>query len=131
MDNSIINLSHVLFVAPLLIYVGYIGKKCNDMLFNLLLVLGVVVFLYHLSHYFSRSSKKTGESFENADYDVGDIVGDLSVGVTDEQVDAGLEGGNVSDGNVSDGNVSNAASTAEEIMLPPSNDGGDVEGFSW
>lgn len=71
MDNkSTINLLHVLVVAPLLIYVGYIGKKCDDMLFNILLVTGVVSFLYHLSSYLTRPTsleviQYTPEGFED------------------------------------------------------------------
>ena len=50
-----IYLIHILFVAPLLIYSGYIGKelslRCNVddyvAVFSLLIIIGIVVFLYH------------------------------------------------------------------------------------
>jgi hypothetical protein len=43
-----IYLIHIVFVAPLFIYVGYMKNKTNITLFNVMLVLGVVVFFYHL-----------------------------------------------------------------------------------
>ena len=54
-DYSFIYIIHILFAGPLLMYAGYIGKelskKCNDMsnelLFNTLIGVGLVVILYH------------------------------------------------------------------------------------
>jgi len=46
-----INIFHVLFVAPLLIYIGYAQnyseQKPQPWVYNLLIVLGIIVFLYH------------------------------------------------------------------------------------
>ena len=55
MQMNYVYLIHILFVAPLLIYSGYIGndlsEKCNNkeyvMMFKLLLIVGLVVLLYH------------------------------------------------------------------------------------
>lgn len=55
MKLSHVYLIHILFVAPLLMYSGYLGKelslKCNDHsyspVFTLLLIVGIVVLLYH------------------------------------------------------------------------------------
>ena len=53
MDHKIIYLVHILFVAPLLMYSGYIGRqlaidnKNNKMVFEFLAVVGLVVLLYH------------------------------------------------------------------------------------
>jgi hypothetical protein len=55
MDHSFIYLIHILFVAPLLMYSGYVGNilgaKCKDntyeVVFQLLFVVGLVVLLYH------------------------------------------------------------------------------------
>jgi hypothetical protein len=52
---SQIYLIHIFFVAPLLIYSGYLGMdlsyKCKDQnylfIFNLLIIVGVVVLMYH------------------------------------------------------------------------------------
>ncbi len=48
----IINLFHILFVAPLLFYVGYMHNygvtKPPEAVYNLLIILAIVVFLYHL-----------------------------------------------------------------------------------
>ena len=46
--HEYIYLIHIVFVAPLFIYVGYMKNKTNITLFNVMLILGVVVFLYHL-----------------------------------------------------------------------------------
>ena len=55
-----IYLIHIVFVAPLFIYVGYMKTKTTDTLFNVMLVLGVVTFLYHLHKlYKSLSYKQT------------------------------------------------------------------------
>lgn len=47
----IINLFHILFVAPLLFYIGYQNnyghKKPAKDLYNLLIILAILVFLYH------------------------------------------------------------------------------------
>lgn len=54
-DRSYIYLIHILFVAPLLIYSGYLGDKLSSEgpdnvskhVFRLLISVGVVVILYH------------------------------------------------------------------------------------
>lgn len=51
LKRSDINLIHILFVAPLLVYVGYNGCKVDKRVFTLLLVLGVIVGLYHAKMY--------------------------------------------------------------------------------
>lgn len=43
-----INLLHVLFVGPLLMYIGYYKEETSAKLFNLVMILGLVVVLYHL-----------------------------------------------------------------------------------
>lgn len=49
-------LLHILFVAPFLIFSGYIGmNECSEekkIVFKLLLSLGVLVFVYHGHSYF-------------------------------------------------------------------------------
>jgi len=53
MDHKIIYLVHILFVAPLLMYCGYVGRNLSDnnktykSLFEFLFVVGLVVALYH------------------------------------------------------------------------------------
>lgn len=42
-----IYLFHMLVVAPLLMYVGYTGVNTPQMIFNILMLLAVLVFLYH------------------------------------------------------------------------------------
>jgi hypothetical protein len=44
-----INYFHLLFVAPLLIYVGYEGPQTHDYVFKALLGLGILVAVYHAS----------------------------------------------------------------------------------
>ena len=128
MDHSTINLLHVLVVAPLLIYVGYTGKKCDEMLFNLLLVLGVVVLLYHLSGYLSQGSSESAESaevpegFEDLDEDVGlppEVSDALTGEPTEEELRRLAEEGDMPDDMSGD--------------MPESNEDGfdTVEGFSW
>ena len=60
MFQKIIYLIHILFVAPLLVYAGHIGRKLtptdttdttetNDKtIFNVLIVTGIIVLLYHI-----------------------------------------------------------------------------------
>jgi hypothetical protein len=55
MQMNYVYLIHILFVAPLLIYSGYIGnhlsEQCNNkeyvMIFKMLGMIGLVVLLYH------------------------------------------------------------------------------------
>ena len=53
MDHKIIYLVHILFVAPLLMYCGYVGRnlssteKTHKSLFEFLFIIGLVVALYH------------------------------------------------------------------------------------
>lgn len=53
-----INLMHILFVAPLLIYIGFIGKeKTSYVYFDLLKVLGfgvLIVFIYKLYKFYNH-----------------------------------------------------------------------------
>ena len=51
MQRGMIYLIHVLFVAPLFLYIGYYGKDTPDSVFSFLLILGAVVGLYHLHRY--------------------------------------------------------------------------------
>ena len=51
-DNRIIYIFHMVIVAPLLIYIWYINNysksKISDSLGVLLLIFGIVIFVYHL-----------------------------------------------------------------------------------
>lgn len=47
-QNVGINLFHIFIVAPLFIYVGYMGTKAMPQLFTVLMFLSIVVLLYHL-----------------------------------------------------------------------------------
>ena len=47
MNRSIINLIHLLFVAPMLIYLGLMKERTDKMIFNFVLILGIIVLLYH------------------------------------------------------------------------------------
>ena len=46
-DFSYIYWIHILFVGPLLIYLGVIKQNTPDVVFNTVLGLGVIVILYH------------------------------------------------------------------------------------
>jgi len=46
-DFSYIYWIHILFVGPLLIYLGAIKQDTPDVVFNTVLGLGVIVILYH------------------------------------------------------------------------------------
>ena len=56
--HEYIYLIHIIFVAPLLIYVGYMKTKTHTNLFDIMLILGVVVFLYHLHKLYKSVSYK-------------------------------------------------------------------------
>ena len=45
---DIVYLVHILFVGPLLIYIGYYKEKAPQQLFKLVLVVGLVAVLYHM-----------------------------------------------------------------------------------
>ena len=47
MNRSIINLIHLLFVAPMLIYLGVMKERTDKMVFNFVLIIGIIVLLYH------------------------------------------------------------------------------------
>ena len=46
--REIIFLIHILFVGPVLMYLGYFKDTSNKMVFNVVLIVGIVVTLYHL-----------------------------------------------------------------------------------
>ena len=48
MKLPIINIFHIIFVAPLLIYLGYNKKETSDLIFNSILFLGILVLLSHV-----------------------------------------------------------------------------------
>jgi hypothetical protein len=138
MDHSLINLLHVLLVAPLLIAVGYNGKKSSDMLFNLTLVLGVVVLLYHAYNYFFRKSK---ESFQNNNLNTNDLNNTtlnntpLNTTTYAEEVNSvGVDASGVSspDMGVSDSmGVSGSMGVSDMGNEDAMTSEGEVEGFSW
>lgn len=68
MTGQIIYALHVLFVAPLLTYVGYCGKSTPSWLFTLLLVLGVTVGVFHLYNWINASRRMGyyGEGFSSS-----------------------------------------------------------------
>lgn len=45
--HSLIYLFHILFVAPLLFYIGYMKEKVPKQLYVILMALGVIIALYH------------------------------------------------------------------------------------
>ncbi len=48
-----IYLFHWLIVAPLFVYIGLMKEKTPANLFNLLLAMGVVVFVYHFQRWYT------------------------------------------------------------------------------
>ena len=46
-DHSYIYWIHILFVGPLFIYLGVAKQDVPDIVFNIVLGLGVIVILYH------------------------------------------------------------------------------------
>ena len=46
-DYSYVYWLHIFFAGPLFIYVGYTKAEVPDVVFNFLIVLGVIVVLYH------------------------------------------------------------------------------------
>lgn len=49
----VVNLIHIFLVAPLLIYIGYQQELTPTLLYQVLMVLGVLVLGYHLFMVFS------------------------------------------------------------------------------
>ena len=49
-NKQIIFLSHVLFIGPLLTYVGFMKTKTHPYVFKALLLTGIIVALYHGYH---------------------------------------------------------------------------------
>lgn len=68
MSGQIIAAVHVLFVAPLLSYIGYWGKKTPNWIFTLLLVLGITVGIWHLANWvkYAKRSGAYGEGFSSS-----------------------------------------------------------------
>lgn len=52
-----VNLLHILFVAPLLAYVGLNGKNTEEWVFRLLMYTGIFVFAYHLWRFTQNTSE--------------------------------------------------------------------------
>ena len=46
-DFSYVYWLHIFFVGPLYIYVGYTKAEVSDVVFNFLILLGVIVVIYH------------------------------------------------------------------------------------
>ena len=45
--GQMIYLIHILLVGPLLIYIGYFKQNTHKTVFDILLIIGIVVVLYH------------------------------------------------------------------------------------
>lgn len=45
--GQIIYLIHILLVGPLLIYIGYYKQNTHKTVFDVILIIGIVVVLYH------------------------------------------------------------------------------------
>ena len=56
---DVVYLLHILFIGPLLIYVGYYKEKIPKQLFNVLLALGIIVMLYHLYRFIQSMHYKS------------------------------------------------------------------------
>ena len=56
--NEIMNLIHILIIGPILINVGYRKKQTSNMVFNVLLIIGVAVIIYHTYLFFKQLNKK-------------------------------------------------------------------------
>lgn len=56
--HEYIYLIHVVLVAPLLIYIGYMKSKAHKMSLDLLLLMGVNAFFYHLYKLYNSLSYK-------------------------------------------------------------------------
>ena len=56
--NQMVYLIHILFVAPLLIYIGYFKDKSHTKVFDLILIIGLVVFFYHGYQFFKYRNIK-------------------------------------------------------------------------
>ena len=54
MDISIIYLIHILFSAPVFIYLGYYPEIKNNYVAKGLLLLGIIIILYHAYHLYSH-----------------------------------------------------------------------------
>jgi hypothetical protein len=57
-DYSYIYWMHILFVGPLLIYLGAAKQDTPDIVYNLVLALGVVVMAYHSYKLYQYKSMK-------------------------------------------------------------------------
>ena len=56
--HEYIYLIHIVFVAPLLIYVGYMKNKAHVLSLDVMLIMGIVVFFYHLHKLYKSFSYK-------------------------------------------------------------------------
>ena len=45
--HQLVYLIHILLVGPIFIYVGYAKKNTPNLVFNVLLIIGIVVVVYH------------------------------------------------------------------------------------
>lgn len=53
-----IYLFHMFVVAPLLMYIGYNGSNVQPIIFNALIGLSIIVFLYHSNRLIQLSKKE-------------------------------------------------------------------------
>lgn len=123
-NHGLVNLLHLLFVAPLLLYIGLQGDKCPKMCFNLLVLLGLTVFAYHAYRYLlAPDSNDTNNN--NVHNDVSSIKTEAGENINVEMEVIDVESAPVN-------KVNSPAMFEPAFESNPSNDSmNDVEGFTW
>lgn len=76
--HGLVNLLHLLFVAPLLLYIGLQGNKCPKLCFNLLVLLGLTVFAYHAYRYLMTPVNNNDNNNDNNNNNNNNVHNDIS-----------------------------------------------------
>jgi len=63
--HTILNLFHILFVSPLLIYVGIQRASSPEWLYKALIILSILVFAYHLFRLYTKWLKGSSSLWVN------------------------------------------------------------------
>jgi hypothetical protein len=64
--HTIINLAHILLIVPFFIYIGIVKYDVPELIFNILIGLGIYVIIYHGYNLLVRFQQKSGFAWVNA-----------------------------------------------------------------
>jgi hypothetical protein len=68
MSRDIIYLSHIIIIAPIMIYIGFCKNLCSPYIYQIILTLGIFALIYHLYLYFNYLMQKKDTTYTKQNY---------------------------------------------------------------